>query len=265
MRVFRGYDGKLRLFRPQLNCARLRLSNARVCLPSFDTEQLLKLIATFLAIECNRWLPIRGSSLYVRPAMIGSGCALGIEVPSEALFFLFAMQFPHPDGKPSPGIRLLASSREQVRAWPGGFGSSKVGASYGPTLTALTQAQQFGCSQTLWLFGKEELVTEASLANFFVIWRCRDSDALELVTSSLELGIVLPGINRRSILELARERLPELAVIERAFTIDEVVQAYADGRLVEAFISGTAVGFNIPSFAVPIADSEGSRLFCLSL
>lgn len=128
MKAYRGYDGKLRLFRPQLNCERMRISNDRVCLPDFDAAELLKVITTFLALECPRWLPEPGSNLYVRPTMIGSGSALGIQRPREALFFLFAALFPQSSSgsKPSPGIKLLASDPEQIRAWPGGFGYAKV-------------------------------------------------------------------------------------------------------------------------------------------
>lgn len=45
MKVYRGYDHKLRLFRPLLNCSRLQASNARVSLPPFNPEKLLELIA----------------------------------------------------------------------------------------------------------------------------------------------------------------------------------------------------------------------------
>lgn len=241
MKAFRGHDGKLRLFRPQLNCERLLQSNAQVSLPDFDCHQLLALITSFLALECPRWLPDPGSSLYIRPAMIGSGPALALAKPPEALFFLFAVLFPQPPPGPSTGIKLLTNTPDHIRAWPGGFGSMKVGASYGPALKAQGRALDHGCSQTLWLFGEERLITEAGASNFFIIWRHKVSGNLELVTSALDLGVVLNGITRRSILELARKRLPELQVSERTFSMEEVIEAHAEGRLVEAFVSGTAV------------------------
>lgn len=284
MKAYRGYDGKLRLFRPHLNCQRMIKSNERVCLPGFDTEQLLAIIEKFLSIECPRWLPKPGSNLYIRPAVIGSGSALGIQKPPEALLFIFAALFPQqpPSGSPpSPGIKLLASDPEtSIRAWPGGFGSAKVGASYGPAMVAQAKARQKKCSQTLWLYGKDKLVTEAGASNFFVIWKRKDSDMLELVTSSLDTDIILDGITRRSILELARERLsssttdglfsdlPPLEVVERPFTIDEIIEAHTEGRLVESFVSGTAVSlYTIQStISSPLnADclSSDVHLFCI--
>ncbi|KAH6889407.1 aminotransferase [Thelonectria olida] len=252
LKAYRGVDNKLRLFRPQLNCARMLTSNARVALPSFDPKGLLDVIAAFLATECKRWLPEPGTNLYVRPSMIGSGEALGISVPAEALFFLFAALFPQASKAPSPGIKLLASTPDLIRAWPGGFGNAKVGASYGPAMAAHGRAKGSGCSQTLWLFGDDKYVTEAGASNFFVIWRRKDSGKLELVTSSLSTGVVLPGITRQSVLEISRERLGKetaaqfsdlepLGVVEKAFTMDEIVEAHGEGRLVECFVTGTAM------------------------
>ncbi|KAL0942973.1 branched-chain amino acid cytosolic [Colletotrichum truncatum] len=251
MKAYRGYDNKLRLFRPQLNCARMVNSNARVGLPSFDPERLLEIIAAYLSVECRRWLPDQGSNIYVRPAMVGSGSALGINQPPEALFFLFAALFPQSSSLPHPGFKLLASSPEHIRAWPGGFGSAKVGASYGPAMVSHAAAKAHGCTQTLWLFGEDRQVTEAGASNFFVIWKNRDG-GLELVTSSLDTQVVLDGITRRSVLDIARERLTKespsvstklacLSVVERPFTMSEVVEAHVEGRLVESFVTGTAV------------------------
>lgn len=131
---------------------------------------------------------------------------------------------------------------------------SQVGANYGPAMTAQVRARQNECSQTLWLFGDSNIVTEAGASNFFVIWRRSDNKALELVTCSDETGVILNGITRRSVLEIARERLGSqdvakqvsgdldaLDVIERPFSIDEVVKAHQEERLIEAFVSGTAV------------------------
>ena len=67
-----GVDGKPRLFRPELNMKRMERSLGRVALPSFDTNELLKLIQKLVHIE-SRWIPNRkGYSLYVRPTLIGT-------------------------------------------------------------------------------------------------------------------------------------------------------------------------------------------------
>jgi branched-chain amino acid aminotransferase len=92
-------------------------------------------------------------------------------------------------------------------------------------------------------------VTEAGASNFFVVWRNQEG-ALELVTAPLDGKIILDGVTRRSILQLARERLTDgsqgvekLNIVERTFTMEEVADAVKEGRMVEAFAAGTAVRF----------------------
>jgi branched-chain amino acid aminotransferase len=70
---------------------------------------------------------------------------------------------------------------------------------------------------------------------------------LQLITAPLEERIILEGITRASILDLARERFAapgagreSVEVVERSFTMDEIVQARREDRLVEAFAAGTA-------------------------
>jgi branched-chain amino acid aminotransferase len=146
------------------------------------------------------------------------------------------------------GLKLLAS-QDGVRAWPGGFGWAKVGANYGPSLMANGEARARGYDQVLWLLDGH--VTEAGASNFFIVWRTKEGRT-ELVTAPLDGKIILDGVTRRSILQLARERLVDgrsglekIDIVERRFTMDEVVEAIRENRLVEAFAAGTAVSYSI--------------------
>jgi branched-chain amino acid aminotransferase len=102
-------------------------------------------------------------------------------------------------------------------------------------------------------------VTEAGASNFFVVWKSKEGK-LQLVTAPLDDKIILDGITRRSVLELARERLvqgskyltsdvKDLEVVEKHYTMLEVEEASREGRLMEVFLSGTAVSF--ATFNVP--------------
>jgi branched-chain amino acid aminotransferase len=248
MKLYRGHDGKLRLFRPNLNCNRMLMSTNRIALPAFDPAQLLKLIVKLCATDGKKWLPKDrpGHFLYIRPTMIASDPALGVERPKEALLFVILCCFA-PMGDMSGGIKLLASQDDMCRAWPGGFGYAKVGANYGPSLVAQGEARKLGYHQILWLFGEEGTITEAGASNFFVVWRCKESGKVQLVTAGLDEKIVLDGVTRRSILELARTKLTSghddleaLEIVERKFTIFDIVDAAREGRLIEAFAAGTA-------------------------
>jgi branched-chain amino acid aminotransferase len=164
-------------------------------------------------------------------------------------------------------MRLLASKDDMVRAWPGGFGWAKVGANYGPSLLAQAEARERGYDQILWLYGKEGSVTEAGASNFFVVWRTRGGKT-QLVTAPLDDKIILDGVTRRSVLELARERLTgDLEVVERKYTMNEVAAAAKEGRLVEAFAAGTAffisavseIGFRDMDLHIPLAEGSTGK------
>jgi branched-chain amino acid aminotransferase len=245
MKLYRGYDGKLRLFRPDANCHRMLISSTRIALPGFEPAQLEKLITALVSVDGAKWLPKdrAGTYLYLRPTMIGSAAALGVSMPKEATLFIIASFMPSLD-VPS-GMKLLAST-SGIRAWPGGFGFAKVGANYGPTLMANEEAKNRGYHQVLWLLDGQ--VTEAGASNFFIVWRTREG-ALQLVTAPLGDKVILDGVTRRSILQLVRERLSAesvkpgtepLEIVERKFTMDDVSEAVKEGRVVEAFAAGTA-------------------------
>jgi branched-chain amino acid aminotransferase len=248
MKVYRGFDGKLRLFRPDRNTNRLLMSAARIALPGFEPKEVEKLIMAMMAVEGEKFLPMDkpGHTLYLRPTMIGTQAALGVQVPKEAMLYVIACYFPDLSNMHQNGMKLLASRNDEVRAWPGGFGFAKVGANYGPSLAATGEARARGYDQILWLLGPEASVTEAGASNFFVVWRTREGK-LQLVTAPLGDKIILDGVTRRSVIDMAKERLADnsvleaVEVVERKYTMDEVAQAVNEGRLVETFACGTAV------------------------
>ncbi|KAF7560132.1 hypothetical protein G7046_g4022 [Stylonectria norvegica] len=238
LKAYRGKDGKLRLFRPHLNCQRLRKSALRGGLPDVDPVELEKLLNKFLQLDGKRWLPDAGTFLYIRPAVVGTQAALGVSKPSKARLFVIAVLFPQ-FGQLGPGLKLLCSEG-QVRAWPGGFGNAKLGANYAPTLVSQEAANKMGFIQTLWLFGPNDTVTEAGASNFFVILQNAATGRPELITPPLG-DIILDGVTRKSVLGLAKERLDQdVDVSERELTMKELVQASEENRLLEAFVTGTA-------------------------
>jgi len=55
----------------------------------------------------------------------------------------------------------------------------------------------------------------------------------------LDTGVILPGITRRSVIELTKD-WDEFEVNERKLTMGELLKAKDEGRLVEMFGTGTA-------------------------
>ncbi|KAI0912107.1 branched-chain-amino-acid aminotransferase [Ustulina deusta] len=241
LKVYRGYDGKLRLFRPDCNCERMLMSSIRICLPSFPAKQLEKLVLALMSVDGPKWLARDrpGNFLYVRPTMIGTQSQLGVQAPSEAMLYIILSYMAKMDS-PAGGMKLHTSPDDMVRAWVGGFGYAKLGANYGPSLMANKEARARGFHQILWLYGESGECTEAGASNFFVVWKTREGKT-QIVTAPLDDRLILAGVTRRSVLTLARERLAdEVEIVERKYTIDEVIEASTEGRLIESFASGTA-------------------------
>ncbi|KAK7419429.1 hypothetical protein QQX98_003381 [Neonectria punicea] len=208
MKVYRGFDGKLRLFRPDRNARRLVMSAKRVALPGFNDGELVKLVRALMRVDGPRQF------IYVRPALIGSGRQIGAQIPTEAALFIIAIAWPDfssespPGALPRPpGLHLFASENGEARAWPGGFGYAKVGANYGPSFVALGDCRQRGYDQVLWVLGADCQVTEAGGSNFFAIVKNADTGKTELLTAPLTDKIILEGVTRQSVLDLARSRL----------------------------------------------------------
>lgn len=242
MKAYRGHDGKLRLFRPDHNCARFNMSASRISLPTFDAGEMQKLIVALLSVDGPRWLSKdrAGSFLYIRPILVGTQPQIGVQTPKEALLCITTSFLPHMDS-PAGGLRLHTSPEDTVRAWAGGFGYAKIGANYGPTMVAKQEAHKRGFHEVLWLYGEGGECTEAGASNFFIIWKRKDGKT-ELITAPLDDKLILDGVTRRSCLELVRKKLPgEIEVTERKYTIGELVEAHAEGRLLESFAAGTGV------------------------
>ena len=220
--------------------ARLNRSAERIALPTVEHEALIKLIAKFVAME-ERFIPAaRGFSLYLRPTLIGTQRTLGVGPPGSALLYVIASPVGpyYPTG--FKAVSLEATSYA-VRAWPGGVGDKKLGANYAPCIVPQLQAAKRGFHQNLWVFGEEEYVTEVGTMNFFVAVRDKETGRNELWTAPLD-GTILEGVTRDSVIDLARERLePEgWAMNERQFTMKDLAEAADEGRLLEAFGTGTA-------------------------
>jgi branched-chain amino acid aminotransferase len=56
MKAYKDKDGKIRLFRPDMNMARMNKSSARIALPTFDPAAMIDLIAKFAEVD-ERFIP----------------------------------------------------------------------------------------------------------------------------------------------------------------------------------------------------------------
>ncbi|MCT6925631.1 MULTISPECIES: branched-chain amino acid aminotransferase [Bacillales] len=231
MKAYKTAAGDVQLFRPERNFKRLNASNERLCIPAVDEQFALDALKQLLAID-REWVPSEpGTSLYIRPFIFATEPFLGV-APSKNYHFIIIMS---PVGAYySEGINpvKILVEKQYVRAVIGGTGEAKTGGNYANGLKAQEIASKEGYSQILWLDGKENRYIEevGSMNIFFKING-------KVITPALN-GSILPGITRDSMLHLLKAK--NIDVEERRITIDEVVQAFEEGTLEEAFGAGTA-------------------------
>ncbi len=229
-KAYRWPSGQVALFRPELNARRLNRSARRMCLPEIPVELQLAAIDTLTHL-LRAWVPSEpATSLYLRPAIIGTEAALGVSASAEHLYFVIAS----PVGSYFPACACVSIlvEQEQVRAAVGGVGAAKTGGNYAAGLDAQRRAAEQGFDQVLWLDAAERrYVEELGAMNMFAV-----IDGA-VVTPPLG-GTILPGITRQSVLELA----PELGLVARELPlpIDDLVAGLGDGRVSELFAVGTA-------------------------
>lgn len=71
MKAYRGVDGRIRMFRPNMNMNRMNLSAKRSGLPTFDGDEYIKCISRLVSVD-QEWVPhTEAASLYIRPTLIG--------------------------------------------------------------------------------------------------------------------------------------------------------------------------------------------------
>lgn len=231
LKAYRTADGKIQLFRPDKNMARMNVSCERLCIPKIDEEFAIEAIKTLVKVDAD-WVPTaEGTSLYIRPYVFANDIHIGVH-PAKHLIFAIILS---PVGAYYPnGIDPVKIYVEQkyVRAVPGGTGFTKAGANYAISLKGQEEAEEQGYVQTLWLDGIERKYIEevGSMNVFFILGD-------EVVTPAL-VGSILGGITRMSIIELLRSK--GYTVNERRVSVDELVEAYKQGKLKEAFGTGTA-------------------------
>ncbi|XP_015523860.1 branched-chain-amino-acid aminotransferase, cytosolic [Neodiprion pinetum] len=238
MKAYRGVDGKIRLFRPDLNMDRMNASALRSGLPTFNSTELINCINRLISID-QEWVPhSEASSLYIRPTLIGIDPTLGVASSESALLYVILCPVGSyfKTSSEQEGVSLLADPR-YTRAWPGGCGDRKMGSNYAPTIQIQREALEKGLQQVLWLYGDDDQLTEVGTMNIFMFY-INENGEKELITPPLN-GLILPGITRQSILTLSRE-WGQFKVSERVITMQEVCRLLSENRLLELFGAGTA-------------------------
>jgi branched-chain amino acid aminotransferase len=231
-KAFAQPNGGFALFRPLSHAKRLNAGAPRLCMPTFPEEDFVEACKALVRADSD-WVPtLPGTSLYLRPTLIGTEGFLGVRPATTYTFFIIASPVASYYGKAGLKPVRIWVETEFVRAPRGGVGSAKAGANYVASLLAAMRAKKEGFDQVLWLDGNNhDTVEEVGTMNLFVVL------GQTLVTPPLSDSI-LAGVTRDSVLVMAKEM--GLTVEERPISMKELAQAHASGALKEVLGTGTA-------------------------
>lgn len=222
-------DGNPVIFRPTKNVNRFNISADRMAMPSVPEDLFMNALDKLLTLD-KAWIPTSpNSSLYIRPFMFAAEKFVGIKPAEHFTFIIFTSPVGAYYSRP---VKVFIHDK-YVRAFPGGVGYAKCAGNYGAVMMPTREVQKMGYDQILWLDGiHHRYLQEIGTMNVFTV-----IDGV-LITPALDQGTILDGITRDSILRLAESE--GYTVQERDISIDEVINAYHEGKLEDMFGTGTA-------------------------
>ncbi len=228
MKASRSKDGTPLLFRPELHARRMNASARRMCMPEIPEDIFVEAIHALVSID-QEWIPkMEGSALYIRPLMFATDEMIGVK--SSDTFKFIVICLPVGPYYPKP-IKLLVE-HEYIRAAQGGVGEAKTAGNYAAAMYPSKLAREKGYDQVIWLDAiHHKYVQEVGTMNIFFAFKN------EIVTPATT-GTILKGITRATAIEVLKAK--GLTVNEREISIDEVLERYKSGDLVEVFGTGTA-------------------------
>lgn len=230
-KAYKNEKGEIRLFRVRDNFKRMNESSDRICIPPVDVEFVTDALKKLVLLD-EDWIPTdEGTSLYIRPSIIATENALGVHAAHNYIFFIILSPVGAYYANGLQPVRLYVEEN-YVRAARGGTGHHKVVGNYAASLKAGEKANSLGYDQVMWLDAKEhKYVEEVGSMNIFFVFD-------DKVRTPALLGSILPGITRRSVIELLKSKGIEVEECEVA--VKDVVEGAQNGKLKEVFGTGTA-------------------------
>ena len=214
LKAYTAKDGRIVMFRPDMNAGRMADTAKRLQMPAFPEDRFIE--AVHRVVEANAaYVPPYGSgaTLYVRPYMFGSNAVIGVKPADEYQFRVFTTPVgPYFKGGAKPiTIRVC----DFDRAAPHGTGHVKAGLNYAMSLYAIVDAHRQGYDENMYLDAATRTkVEETGGANFIFV--TKDNKVITPKSST-----ILPSITRRSVMYVAEKYLG-LQVEEREVYLDEV-------------------------------------------
>ncbi len=226
LKAYTTEDGRIVVFRPDLNADRMIASAERLEIPVFPKDRFIDAVEQVVAAN-EAYVPPFGSgaTLYLRPFMFGSNPVIGVKPATEYQFRIFATPVgPYFKGGVKP---LTIRVSDLDRAAPHGTGHIKAGLNYAMSLYNIVDAHNCGYDENMYLDAATHTkVEETGGANFIFVTK----DGKVVTPKS---NTILPSITRRSLMVVAKDYLG-LEVEEREIHVSEL------SDMAECGLCGTA-------------------------
>lgn len=231
LKAYRTAEGKIQLFRPEMNARRMINSNARLCMPPFPEDDFVEAVNALVKVE-EDWVPSEpDTSLYIRPFMFATESSLGVHMATSYKFMVICCPVGAYYATGLDPVKILVED-ELVRAVKGGTGFTKCGGNYAGSILGQVKAEKMGYAQVLWLDGEQRKYVE-EVGTMNIMFKI----AGQIYTAPIE-GTVLPGVTRDSMIRLLRDW--GYQVNESRLAVEDLMKAGHDGTLEEVFGTGTA-------------------------
>ena len=231
LKAYRTADGTIQLFRPYDNFRRMNDSADRLCIPRVDVDFCVDALKQLVELD-KRWVPdVENASLYIRPFIFATDHHVGVHASHTYTFCIILSPSGSYYKEGINPVKIMIED-EDVRAVRGGTGFTKCGGNYAASIRAGERAAKQGFSQVLWLDGVHMKYIE-EVGSMNIMFKIDG----KVITPDLH-GTVLPGVTRRSILQVAREW--GYPVEERPISVDELIEAIEAGKVEEIWGTGTA-------------------------
>ena len=214
MKAYTTEDGKIVVFRPDMNAKRLQDSCKGLVMPEVPEEVFLEAIDELVKANAAYVPPYgTGASLYIRPFVFGSNAVIGVAPATEYQCRVFCTPVgPYFKGGVKP---LTIRISDFDRAAPHGTGNIKAGLNYAMSLKNIVDAHKEGYDENMYLDPQtRRKVEETGGANFLFV--TKDGKVVTPKSDS-----ILPSITRRSLIQVAQEYLG-LEAEEREIYVDEL-------------------------------------------
>lgn len=231
MKAYRAVNGAIQLFRPECNGARMQDSCERMCIPTIPVDDFVQAVKALVEIDKD-WVPhTDGTSLYIRPFVFATDVGMGVHASHNYTFCIICAPSGAYYAEGIDPVRIYVED-EYIRAAPGLTGYTKCGGNYAASIKAGALAEEKGFAQVLWLDGVEKKYVE-EVGSMNIMFKIDGK-----IYTAACTGTVLPGVTRRSCIELLQDWGYE--VVEGKLAIEDVMKAGHEGRLEEVFGTGTA-------------------------